>query len=243
MKPIKLFFCNWLILFACAGVFAGEASKWREVLPGHEFPPDSPLKPEYAKAIELSTPMADALYGYAPGFVFWEIGQYPPKQVEHYPYAANSLPYAVKGDFNGDGEMDAVVAGHDRDGDIVVVLLSSSTDKYYPVQIKRRGCYPDARKAGKPLEYKPTNLLVFKPKGIVVPFSDSAANDRPLEFDGFKIKHIRDCYCDDKEYAYYLKCRDWGDDGTIYAWDRTQKLFLNALGMCDGNPENDYRCF
>gem|GEM_PF-5532578 len=131
----------------------------------------SQWKAEYDKNLSLSAAMQKALNEYAPGFVVWKQGDYPTKRIAFYPYSANSLPYAVKCDFNGDGIDDMAVSGHDNDANIIVVLISSGTI-YNAEPILVNKCYADARKHGTNVPYTPTVVLIRKEKGQVFTYGD-----------------------------------------------------------------------
>lgn len=108
--------------------------------------------------------MQKALDEYAPGFVAWKQGDYPPKRIAYYPYSSVSLPYAVKGDFNGDGIPDMVLEGHDNNANITVAFVSSGT-VYHPIDIARHEYYTNARKHGKSVPFTPEVVSVLKTTG------------------------------------------------------------------------------
>lgn len=131
----------------------------------------SQWKAEYDRNLSLTAAMQKALNEYAPGFVAWKQGDYPPKRIAYYPYSAVSLPYAVKGDFNGDGIDDMALSGHDNDANITVALISSGT-VYHAEPILVGKYYADARKYGKTVPYTPTVVLIRKEKGQVFTYGD-----------------------------------------------------------------------
>ena len=210
------------------------------------LPPDSQLKPQYLKAMQLSEPMKAALKKYDADFAVWALTDYPQKRIEHYPYAANSLPYAVKGDFNGDGIDDMALTGHDKNANLVIVLLSTATVGYYVTEIEHYDCYDMARKHGKNPPYTPTVLLVFKPKGMKFFFSDMAAKAEPLKYDGIKIKAVNWFRTDKKSPSYmsFTGIKDTAPDVRI--WNSQTKEFSFAMGHCEtgaaGDADSDY-CF
>ena len=137
------------------------------------------------------------------------------RHIKYYPYAANSLPYAVKGDFNGDGIPDMVLAGHDNDANITVVLMSSGTT-YYPITIGHSNIYETARKYGVTLKIQPTELLILKPRNMRCDVGgDSAENWITFTSDGFAVKEMNGLFCDSKE-----NCRFYGStrDFKLYQW-------------------------
>jgi hypothetical protein len=60
----------------------------------------------------LPASMADSLGAALPGFVPWSLGNYMGDVRQSYTFTSRQAPWAVVGDFNGDGFSDAVVAGH-----------------------------------------------------------------------------------------------------------------------------------
>ncbi len=116
-----------VFLLACVTAYGGDTaargvgrSSKAAVKPARSA---SEWKAEYDRNLSLSAAMQKALYEYAPGFVAWKQGDYPLKRIAHYPYSSVSLPYAVKGDFNGDGIDDMALSGHDNDANITVALV------------------------------------------------------------------------------------------------------------------------
>lgn len=251
MKIINSGCCWVLLLFCCsAGLNAqdqrGVASSRLEVLPD-AVAVASPFKPEYAKAMELTKPMTEALNKAVPSFVFWKISDYPPKQLAHYPYAANSLPYAVKGDFNGDGIIDVVVTGHDENSNITGVLLSSSTRHYSLIEVEKSFSYKTAREHGRKLDYKPAVLLVFKPKGFGVYFNETSDSQIYLQNDGFKFKRVYSFVRDSDKLTELSFIERLDGDPPIYVWDDKSRKFNTVYGGCDDRYDisatDPYYCF
>ena len=79
--------------------------------------------------------MEDALDRYNRDFEPWTARQYRPGL--EYDFSSRQLPWAVIGDFNGDGRPDVAIAGR-TDRDVVIVfLLSSGRSRYRAVEAER----------------------------------------------------------------------------------------------------------
>ena len=93
--------------------------------------------------LDLPTAMEDALDRYNRDFEPWTLDDY--RAVTDYEPSPRQVPWAVIGDFNGDGRPDLAVAGR-TDRDVVVVfLLSSGRSKYRAVEAEREPYDPDDR--------------------------------------------------------------------------------------------------
>lgn len=162
-----------------------------------------PLDPKYIEALRPSPEMAAALEKYSPDFITWKIEDYPPERIRNYPYSDKSLPYAVKGDFNGDGSEDMAVAGHDKDSNFVLGLLSS--DGGYRVLVARYwDYYAKARKFGKELPYTATDIIARKDKGYKFSYGDMAVHTVKMKNDGFSWKGIS--YFDSNTHTLKESC-------------------------------------
>ena len=147
-------------------------------------------KQEHIKAMQLSAPMSQALRRYAVAFNLWSLVDYPPEQIRNYPYSKKSIPYAVKGDFNGDGTEDAVVAGHDQESNLILAILSNKAD-YHILTVKEDKYYTAARKQGKEIPYTPTEALVLRKAGTRLSEGDINASITVLKTEAFSVKGIR----------------------------------------------------
>lgn len=101
-----------LLLFAC--VLPVMARESRPVL----------VKKNGEYTIVLPAPMRAALHAFDRHFTIWKQHEYLPDVLQHYHFTARQAPFAVIGDFNGDGKMDVVVQGHNQQSDIIVGVLS-----------------------------------------------------------------------------------------------------------------------
>jgi len=162
-----------------------------------------PLDPKYIEALKPTSEMAAALGKYSPDFVAWKIEDYPPERIKNYPYSDKSLPYAVKGDFNGDGIEDMAVAGHDKDSNLVLGVLSSDGGYRVLVAIDW-DYYAKARKYGKDLPYTATDIIARKDKGYKFGYGDMAVHIVMMKNDGFSWKAI--AYFDSDTHTLKESC-------------------------------------
>lgn len=162
-----------------------------------------PLDPKYIEALKPTSEMAAALGKYSLDFVTWKIEDYPPERIKNYPYSDKSLPYAVKGDFNGDGIEDMAVAGHDKDSNLVLGVLSSDGN-YRVLVIRYWDYYAKARKYGKDLPYTATDIIARKDKGYEFGYGDMAVHIVKMKNDGFSWKGI--AYFDSDTHTLKESC-------------------------------------
>ncbi|KAF0124983.1 MAG: hypothetical protein FD189_2030 [Elusimicrobia bacterium] len=134
--------------------------------------------------------MAAVLREHNPDFRIWTIADYPEWRVKYYPFSENSLPYALRGDYNGDGAVDMVVAGHDKDANIVLALISSGTG-YRAIEVDSVQFYRKARESGRELVPAPDKVLIAKAAGWKFGYGDRSYVERALEREGFVLKGIK----------------------------------------------------
>lgn len=119
----------------------------------------SAFKEKYLKRISITTEMAEAVKSYNKDFTIWTDADYPKDIVSSYHYSENSLPYAVRHDFNNDGVDDMVVVGHDHDSNMVLELLSDGTGYYVHTLGTHEPCYSAARERKEYFEFKPSHII------------------------------------------------------------------------------------
>ena len=91
--------------------------------------------------LDLPPAMEDALDRYNRDFEAWTVENY--RGALDYEPSPRQVPWAVIGDFNGDGRADLAVAGR-TDRDVVVVfVLSSGRSRYRAVEAEREPYDPD----------------------------------------------------------------------------------------------------
>jgi FG-GAP repeat protein len=93
--------------------------------------------------LDLPPAMEDALDRYNRDFEPWALNDY--RGITDYEPSPRQLPWAVIGDFNGDGRPDLAVAGRtDRDA-VVVFVLSTGRSKYRASEAEREPYDPEDR--------------------------------------------------------------------------------------------------
>lgn len=80
-----------------------------------------------------------AISAYAPSFKPWTLRDYVPFLYRQYKCSAHQLPYAVVGDFNGDGQRDLVIQGHTDLQSLTLAIVSPGSK----VLEMSRGPLPD----------------------------------------------------------------------------------------------------
>ena len=160
-----------------------------EVFSPYPPPKTYPLDPKYLEEMTLSPQMSEALEQYSPNFVMWQINDYPSERIKYYPYSNKSLPYAVKGDFNGDGIEDMAVAGHDNDSNLILAIMSKEKG-WEVLRVHDERYYSESREHGKSLPYTVTGIITKKGKGYEFSYGDMATITVKLKNDGFTFKSI-----------------------------------------------------
>ena len=92
--------------------------------------------------LDLPPAMEDALDRVDRDFEAWTASDYA-YLPESYEPTPRQLPWAVVGDFNGDGRLDLAIAGRDDRDALVIVVLSSGRSRYHAVEAEREPYDPD----------------------------------------------------------------------------------------------------
>ncbi len=148
-------FCVYVLLMCAYTSWAGDLPIVRRVHGEH--------------IIELPEKMQSALMNFSATFVPWKQSQYWPSGIADYPFSERQAPFAVVGDFNGDGILDVVLVGHDAGNDVAVALLSKG-DSFEPLEIWRAPLsYPEKEviegpASGQPLGTGLYEWLLLEPK-------------------------------------------------------------------------------
>lgn len=222
MNKLKfsLILCTALIASSCgkkadntATLPTGAMTSSMEAVPPPE-PIEYPLKPEYLESLSLTEKMRAAIVEHNPDFKEWDIAAFSSTQTKHYHYSDKNLPFAVKGDYNGDGIEDLAISGHDLDGNLILVLLASG-DKYSVMEAAKSKAYKLAREKGTELAYTPGAILFRIKKGEKVQScSDSTVSYKTLPRDG--IMQINEYY-----------------DATLYELDTSLEKFTTYCAWCE----------
>ena len=169
------------------------------------------IKPEHINKISLPGKMSDALRAYDKDFVSWRLEDYPGDKTTTYPYSENSLPYRVESDFNNDGQEDLVLAGHNKDSNITVALMSSASS-YYTLVISEFPCYRLARKHKNKIEYTPTESIESQARNAV----------------GFMVRQINTWGLVDPTDDYSDDYKLTGVSGNVISYEYSEKLFKHS---------------
>lgn len=174
------------------------------------LPSYDPAGPRIEFRVSLPPAIEQAVHKIAPGFKIWRQTDYPAETIRRYGFSLQSAPSAVLGDFNGDGILDAVLAGWDRDGPMVLLILSHggeySASFLYPKEPLQgwRAKYVH----GKLLPRKAFDLLTLAPKGSTYDLGgDMYTKLITLQHEGFTDRRLD---------VYTLK--NW-DSPKLYWWD------------------------
>jgi hypothetical protein len=100
--------------------------------------------------LDLPTAMEDALDRASRGFDPWTAQDYRPSEVEGYSPSPRQTPWAVIGDFNGDGRMDVAVAGRDDRDALVLIVLSTGQKRYRAIRADAEPYDPDEPRSVRP---------------------------------------------------------------------------------------------
>jgi hypothetical protein len=77
-----------------------------------------------------------------PGFRPWQISDFDPDIQQSYKFTGHQAPWAVIGDFNGDGVTDVVIDGHDDAVAYRICLVSVAGDTAYAALTLETDTYP-----------------------------------------------------------------------------------------------------
>lgn len=171
----------------------------------------APFKPEYLKKMSLPPSIKNAVHAYDKDFSMWELRDYPSRITKSYPYSKNSLPYAVRGDFNGDGIEDMVIDGHNADENRTLVLLSSGTGYSVTAWNGNQQCYLETRKHGRQIPYMPSTVLKMHGGGLQAHLANGG--QMVLRSDVFSYQQILSCAINaensDENSAATVRYGDW----------------------------------
>lgn len=99
-----------------------------------------------------------------------------------YVYSSRQLPWAVVGDFNGDGKTDLVISGRTDRHMLVLMLLSQSGRKFSILEVNREP-FDDSRRDGQQTEADPVILsYVYPGKYQTLPREHRSKSRSTVEF-------------------------------------------------------------
>jgi len=151
------------------------------------------------RVLNLGKEQRMAIRGYNPDFQIRRQADYLPSLLKQYPFSNRQLPFAVIGDFNGDGRNDVVLQGHDKTNELLIAVLSSSSGPSVMEIMKSALVDPKTESygMGDHNEYGLWVYLTFVPRGMV----DSPFSNRPLKLstDAFELN-----YFEKASVLYYL---------------------------------------
>jgi len=177
--------CLFCLPGIVTGLAAGEEPSIRIV--GDEF------------ILNLTSDQKTAIRGYNPEFQIRKQGDYLPSLLKQYLFSNRQLPYAVIGDFNGDGRKDVVLQGYDKTSELLIAVLSSNSGPGVIEILRSRRVDPQNEfyDMGDHNEYGAWVYLTFVPRGIID--SPFAKNPLKLSTDAFELN-----YFEKASVLYYL---------------------------------------
>lgn len=117
----------------------------------------------------LPPKMKTALDTYDPNFKIWKMSQFLPSYLRGYKITSHQAPFAVIGDFNGDGILDVALFGYSAKTSYVVVFLSTG-DQFKVIQLEQWSSSDPLTfwtKTGNGDEYGLQTCFYYHPKGKV----------------------------------------------------------------------------
>lgn len=138
MRLLALFMVGMLLgMTGCSKASDPSLAQSDSNLPVRERPAQS-SEAEQPDAFRLPKPILLAVAGFDPDFVTWQVPDYTRAVREGYSFSSTSQPFAVLGDFNGDGKEDAMLMGHNRTQDRDLLVLSSEAGYHVQDQAEPR---------------------------------------------------------------------------------------------------------
>lgn len=121
--------------------------------------------------VDLPPAMEDALDRYNRDFDPWGLNDYGgllrTLDDREYAFSSRQTPWAVIGDFNGDGRYDIALSGRDDRDALVVLILSNGQRKYRAVELESEPYDPDDPRSVRPalLQYLyPGHYVIDDPR-------------------------------------------------------------------------------
>ena len=76
--------------------------------------------------LQVTPAIASAISAYAPAFEPWRERDYDRRLLREYRFSRRAAPFAIIGDFNGDGIEDVAIDGHAGDTSAVIAVVSGA---------------------------------------------------------------------------------------------------------------------
>ncbi len=151
------------------------------------------------RVVVLTKEQNEAVRAYNPAFQIRRETDYLPSVVSGYLFSNHQLPFAVIGDFNGDGVRDVVLQGYDKNNELVIAVLSNRGGSRVMEVVRSKLVDPqtESYSVGDHSENGLWIYLTFVPRGIV----ESPFAQRPLQLstDAFELN-----YFEKASVLYYL---------------------------------------
>ena len=81
--------------------------------------------------------MLHAIDAWNPSFAPWSDDDYQPLLVRFYKFSSYEAPFAILGDYNGDGHVDAAIEGHTKTQTVSIVVMSNRAGAYRVIVLER----------------------------------------------------------------------------------------------------------
>jgi len=149
--------------------------------------------------LNLTKDQKTAIRIYNPEFQIRKQADYLPSLLKQYLFSNRQLPYAVIGDFNGDGRKDVVLQGCDKTSDLLIAVLSSNSGPGVMEIMRSKRVDPQTEfyGMGDHNEYGMWVYLTLVPRGVIA--SPFAKNPLKLSTDAFELN-----YFEKASVLYYL---------------------------------------
>lgn len=161
-------------------------------------------------SVSLPAEMQRAVRKHDADFMIRREADYIAPILAGYKFSPQQAPFAVIGDFNGDGVLDAVLMGHNETRDLTLAVLSRVRGGFRVVEVSR-GPRTDPKKEWYGMERNrrefglPTFLTLVKRQKLASPHEKAPLD---LDADAFRVNHFEKAaavrYFSDCEFQSYI---------------------------------------